>query len=297
MKRTAWALYTALLGLGAYWLPLLGHPTSCGRGSYTSLAQALVFLLVGLSWSAMQRSPSAEHAGAASSSDPWPGLMTGWIRWFGPCGLGFLLGWMHHVDLPQVYPKVYTCSHQLLPFEGLFLWLLVLLPTRLGAFVGRRWQTWTQRPLAAPALLLATAVTLLTPYVLPLQLWVNERHALNEIVQLGQRQLAYQRAHPQQGFACELTDISSEGSVSATNGGQAYYSDGYSHELLCYRDAAGRVHDFALWLTPFCVQNCGHVQYCLSARGEVRALPRDPVSGRWGRCWTEGTVVATLPGR
>lgn len=294
MNRTivtlAWLVGTFALGWWAYWLPLRGDYSFCWRGTYTFVAQAAVVFFVGVSWSVLsERYPSLASPRVGPQM---PGLhpTAGIDPW-----VGVLAAWSSNIELSLREPLVYSCSHQLLPFEAA-LWLFaVVVAARVGALMGKRLVPFVRQPLFWQSLAMATLLTFMTPLLLPVELRVAERRAFKDALALGREQMAYRARHPHNAFACHFSELGVHGAVSEGRpAGEAYYTGGYSHQLTCYKDDSERVVNFAVWLTPYCVQTCGDVQYCVSGDGVVRALERSSATGGWGDCWTEGRAVASV---
>ena len=222
-------------------------------------------------------------------------VMTAWLRWMSPGGIGFLAGWMWNVELSVSNPKVFTCSHQLLPLEAAIFFLLVMVSARLGAFIGIRLVSLVGWSLFWLSLIAATVIVSVSHFLLSIELRAAERHAFKEIKDLAQKQMDYGQRHPDTGFACHFSELSVDASVSESSKGvESYYSGGYSHRLICYKDDKGYVNNFALWLTPFCAHTCGDVQYCASADGVIRAQQINSPNRVWRNCWTEGSPVASV---
>lgn len=266
---------TALfLGAAAYWLPLLPHAGACGSGTYTVLVQALVLLCLGV---------------VSACSD-------GKHKFFSYGGGGFAAGWLIHVQLSLSLPQVFSCSHQFLPFEAALLALLIIVTTLGGSFVGARFRKEWATTVIANALAVASILTAITPWVMPWQVAVQEQHALQAIVDLGEAQLAYSRSHPTVGYACKFSEFSTIKTSLAGRSSREdhYWRDGYHYHLICYKNSSSVIDQYALWVVPVCVPDCGNVAYCVNGSGEVRSISRSGKPRWWQQCWERGIVIRKI---
>jgi len=284
-KQSPLLLAAALLiGLAAYWLPFINIIGSCSVGTYANAARAIVFLLLGFASGVLQ----------------WKRISV-----FG--GMGFLCGWLADLSLSIYKPSVFNCSHQLLPFEAVILYALIALPSWLGFSMGklisRPLSSWLlpsrQRFLSYVLITLSGFIALLSSNLLALNLRANELHAQETVGKLAREQFSFQASHPDIGFSCNLSEISTALTTTwptSNKNGKIYedaYKGGYHYRLWCYQDATPRTN-FAIEATPFCVPDCGNVSYCINRTGKIQALTRSDSKGWKESCWNEGKVVGSI---
>lgn len=273
-----------LIGLAVYWFPFINIIGSCSIGTYANAARALVLLLLGFAGGVLQ----------------WKRISI-----FG--GGGVLCGWLADLLLSMYKPTVFHCSHQLLPFEAIILYIFIAVPSWLGFTIGklvaRYLNAWLlpsrQRSLSYISITLSGFIALLSSNLLALNLRANELHALETVGKLAREQFSFQTTHPEIGFSCKLSELSKDFSTTwptSNKSGKVYedaYKGGYSYRLWCYQDATPRAN-FAIEAIPFCIPDCGNVSYCVNRTGKIQALMRSDHKA-WGRnCWNEGEIVGSI---
>lgn len=273
-----------LIGLAAYWFPFINIIGSCSVGTYANAAQALVLLLLGLAGGVLR----------------WKRISV-----FG--GMGVLCGWFADLLLSTYKPTIFHCSHQLLPFEAIILYIFIALPSWLGFTIGklvaRSLNAWLppsrQRSLSYILIALSGFIALLSSNLLALNLRANELHALKTVGKLAREQFSFQANHPEIGFSCNLSEISTTFTTTwptSNKSGKVFedaYKGGYHYRLWCYQDTTPRTN-FAIEAIPFCVPDCGNISYCVNRSGKIQALMRSDRQG-WGKnCWYEGEVVGSI---
>ncbi len=261
-----------LIAVAAYWLPFIDHIGVCSTGQYVNVARGVALGLLGF----------------AGGIGPY--------RRIAPAGaIGLISAWIADVELSIYWPSIFSCSHQLLPFEAAIVMLFAFTASALGYLAGRllSWlwpRAFRNRLFWAYALIIvASAVTLSTPILLPIELRANADRALRTVEALVSAQDAFRKSHPKIGYACHLSDISHELAASMPTveakrqGYEDDFSKGYRYRLWC-NGRAPRA-SYVIEATPFCVPDCGTVYFCVDASGDVRAgdrpVPMDRVKGCW----------------
>lgn len=288
LTRSPWIPRAAcLVGLAAYWFPFIHIVGSCGVGQYANVARYLIMFLLGMAGGVLLWKKVSSY-----------GVM------------GFMGAWGIDVALSLSLPAIFHCSHQLLPFEGIMVYAMTFGLSWLGFFVGKllaRFLDTSLRPgnwrtLAYGLICLGGVMASLSFTLLPLELRTKEKNALESVKRLVQGQHAFRASHPQTGFSCELSELSSAFSTtwpsSERNKNYEYaVKDGYTYRLWCSQDAP-RVK-YNLEAFPTCVPTCGNTGYCVNESGMIKSLSRDKIaSGKdWSKlCWDSGaTVDSALP--
>ena len=267
----------AVLAAAAYWAPFLRVLGSCSVGQWAWLAELVTLFLLGLAAGLLHD----KQVGRAAL-------------------LGFGAAWMADVSLTVVWPRVFHCSHQLLPFEAVLVVGGGAFATALGGWTGRAITRWrfASRPVPAAAdtaaALLGMAIVLVmsSTMLLPLQLRWQEARAAERITRMARAQFAHAASHPQSGFSCALQDL--DASISHTDPyevkgvrSQNIWSAGFRYRLSCVQPQAPR-SDFLLEATPFCVPDCGNVAYCVDGSSVIRAISAEAAA----RCIEAGREIA-----
>ncbi len=226
------------------------------------------------------------------------------IKFFGPTGLGIMLGWFIEVIFTGLNPDISPASHQLLPLEPIILIFMIVPTSFIGSVFGkiiskflvsrknstnnRRWINW----LFVTAFILALA----SPIMHPLEKAVKEYRAKAKIIEITHAQFRYYHDHPDEGFSCNISKLI--GGKSYTYNDQrgtyeAQYKLGYAHRLWCYPNTKPR-NAFFLEVSPYSVSTSGDVAYCSDESGLVRSISRKD-ERNWGRnCRESNNIITTI---
>ncbi|WP_018151431.1 hypothetical protein [Leeia oryzae] len=252
------------IGLTSYWLPLVPTPGACSGNESAMVVQLVVLFLLGILSGAhgMQR------------------------RILTDGGKGYGSGWLLHLVLSEAKPDVFTCSHQMLPFEVILIAGFILLPTWLGCWVGRRFLTGYVAVVKPAALLLAIVALITIPWAGESQLRKQEARARQTVMALGKAQKVYAEQHPEKGYACRFAELGPDiASVIPTSETEDnVWKDGYHYQLACIKSDAGHTDAFTLVAAPFCAHDCGNIAYCMNDTLQVGSMSRTDQPGWWMAC-------------
>ena len=225
-------------------------------------------------------------------------------KFFGPTGLGIILGWFIEVIVTLLNPDISPASHQLLPLEPIA-FIFMIVPTSfigsvfgriISKFLVRRINLANSRRLINWLFVMAFILALSSPIMPPLVKAIKEYRAKAKIVEITRAQFRYYHDHPDEGFSCNISKLM--GGPSDTYNDQrgtyeARYEFGYAYRLWCYPNTKPR-NAFFLEVAPYCVGTCGDVLYCSDERGLVRSTPRKN-ERNWGRnCRESKNIITTI---
>lgn len=268
-----------LIGVAVYWLPYIDNIGVCSTGTYVNVARGIALALLGFAGGITPR------------------------RWIAMAGAaGFVAGWILDLAASIQWPDIFHCSHQLLPFEAALVYLFAAVTAMTGYVLGRLVGRIAGHALrnrvfwAYAFIIFASAVTLSTPNLLPIELRANAAGAFRTLSALAQAQESYRARHPKTGYSCRLADISHELSASTPTddakreGYEDDFARGYRYRLWCLRGAPIRA-GFVIEATPFCVPDCGSTYFCVDSSGAVRAASRPVPMDKRDGCWTGAATV------
>ncbi|HYX70024.1 MAG TPA: hypothetical protein VE825_12880 [Terriglobales bacterium] len=175
--------------------------------------------------------------------------------------------------------------------------LLVLLRWRRGAIPGfvksgklLAALTWLALLATLAGILAAFTMTLyMFPNLVLIRTTMNQRSAIVALWKLNAAEAAYRKAHPKQGFTCQLSELQPPSAPGAAVD-QLYYGQRSGYAFTLAGCAGAPAETYQATATPIAFYTTGRATFCSDPSGVVRAF-KESSANPAGDCAKQGQPI------